>query len=352
MFTHEIFQTIYYGNSLESWIISLFFLIGGIIVGRLLYWFSSKILKKLTSKTTTSLDDIIIDMMEEPMVGAVILWGLWIALGRLELSVGFDNGISTAYKILIVLNITWFAARMVNSLIKEYLIPFAEKEDNSLDGHIISIIQKTLAAVIWIIGGIMALKNAGVDVGALIAGLGIGGLAFALAAQDTVKNIFGGFTIFTDKPFRIGDLIKVNDITGFVEDIGMRSIRLRTLAGRLVTIPNYKIVDSSIENITLEPSRRIELKLGLTYSTSPDQMQKAIDILKNLATTNPEIEEKVQVFFSNYGPYAMEITCFYFIKKECDIMESQSKVHLDILNQFNTNKLSFAFPTQTLILEK
>lgn len=352
MFSGEIFQTVYYNNTLENWIISLIYCFASILIAKLVYWFSGKILKKLTAKTKSNLDDIIIDMLEEPMIASIILAGFWFGIKRLELGVSIDNAVSTIYKVAVVLNVTWFGARLVNSLIREYLIPLSEKDTNNLDGHVISIIQKTLAAVIWIFGGIMALNNAGVDVGALIAGLGIGGLAFALAAQDTVKNIFGGLTIFTDKPFRIGDLVNVNGLTGTIEDIGMRSIRLRTLAGRLVTIPNYKMVDSNLENISMEPSRRIELILGLTYNTSPEKMEKAMSILKALPETFSQLESKVQVFFSNYGDFSLKITCYYFIKKEGDILETQSQVNLHLLKEFNGNGLEFAYPTQTLLLNK
>lgn len=352
MFSNEFFQTLHYGNSLENWIISLIFFVSSILTAKLIYWFSRKILKKLTVKTKSNLDDIIIDMLEEPMVAAIILAGFWFGITRLELSPSVDTTVSLIYKIVVVLNITWFAARLVNSLIREYLIPLSEKDTNNLDEHIISLIQKVLTGVIWVFGGIMALNNAGVDVGALIAGLGIGGLAFALAAQDTVKNIFGGFTIFTDKPFRIGDIVNVDGLTGSIEDIGMRSIRLRTLAGRLVSIPNYKMVDSNVENITLEPSRRVELNLGLTYQTSPEKMELALSILKNMHQDLEYLEEKRQVFFSSYGDYSLKLACFYFIKKEADIFESQSRTNLYILKKFNENKIEFAYPTQTLIMNK
>jgi len=352
MFGGDFFQQRLYGDTFQDWIISVGILLGSILLGKLLYWFSGKILKKLTAKTKSNLDDIIIDMLEEPMFAAIILAGFWFGIDRLHLNPSIDKGVSVTYKVLVVLNITWFAARLINSLIREYLIPLSEKDSNKLDEHMVSIIQKALAVFIWVFGGVMALNNAGVNVGALLAGLGIGGLAFALAAQDTVKNIFGGITIFTDKPFRIGDLITVDGLTGNVEDIGMRSIRLRTFAGRLITIPNYKTVDSNVENITLEPSRRVELKLGMVYNTNPEQMQLAMDLLNELPMTITQLEDKMQVYFSNYGEHALTITCYYFIKKDGDIPGTQSAVNLEVLKRFNVNKLEFAFPTQTIYMQK
>lgn len=187
MFSGEFFQQSFYGDTLEDWILSALIILGSIILGRLLYLFSSKVLKRLTQKTKSNIDDIIIDMLEEPVVAAIILAGFWFGIERLHLSPKIDTAVSTIYKILIVLNVAWFVARFVKSLIEEYLIPIFERDDNNLDEHIISLIQKLLTTVIWVLGIIMALNNAGVDVGALLAGLGIGGLAFALAAQDTVK---------------------------------------------------------------------------------------------------------------------------------------------------------------------
>ncbi len=352
MFSADFFQKFYYGNTLEDWIISALIIIGSVILGRLLFLFSSKILKRISSKTKTNIDDIIIDMLEEPVVAAIILAGFWFGIERLHLSARIDSISDNVFKIIIVLNIAWFIARFLRSLIQEYLIPISERDDNNLDEHIISLIQKLLTTIVWVLGIIMALNNAGVDVGALLAGLGIGGLAFALAAQDTVKNIFGGFTIFTDKPFRIGDLISVDEFTGFIEDIGMRSIRLRTFAGRLITIPNYKIVDSNIENITQEPARRIELNLGLTYSTTHERMEEAIAILKDMPNKINLLDEKILVFFSSYGDFSLNIKCFYFITKGNDILETQSVVNLHVLEQFNAKGLDFAFPTQTLHVNK
>jgi MscS family membrane protein len=176
----------------------------------------------------------------------------------------------------------------------------------------------------------------------------VGGIAFALAAQDTIKNLFGGFTIFVDKPFKIGDRIQVAGFDGTVEDIGMRSTRIRTLAGRLVTIPNYKIVDSEIENVTAEDARKITLNLGLTYDTTPEAMQEAMDWLKNLPDIVPDIKNDTKVAFTTYGDFSLGITFIYYIKRRSDVFDTQSEVNLAILKQFNAKGWNFAFPTQTI----
>lgn len=345
---------IYYGNTLKEWMISLLIIVGAVILNKGIVLINKHVIRKLTSKTKNRLDDILFKMLEAPVLFGVILLAIWIASSRLNLDPKIDDFFSKTYQFLIVLNITWFIVRFVSALIEEYLVPAAEENTHKyLDNTLIPVIRRTVLGMIWFIGIVMALKNVGIDVGALIASLGIGGLAFALAAQDTIKNIFGGITIFTDRPFRIGDRIKVDGFDGFVEDIGVRSIRLRTLEKRLVTIPNYKVVEASIENITAEPMRRVMMTLGLTYDTAPEQMNEALSILKNMPKVIKEVDSKELVaVFSDFSSYSLNLKFIYWVKKSGDVMETPSKVNLEILEAFNSAGLSFAFPTQTVYIDQ
>ncbi|MDR1679185.1 MAG: mechanosensitive ion channel family protein [Prevotellaceae bacterium] len=355
MFSSDFFQQRFLGDTLENWIISLIIIFGSIFLARLLYMFFSKVIQQITSRTKTRLDDLIFNAIEKPMIAGIILAGVWFGLNRLIVDPKLDAAIKVAYKILVVLNATWMISMLAKSLIHEYLRPVVGGDRNKvkLDSHVISVIQKILVVIIWLVGGVMALHNAGVNVSALLAGLGLGGLAFALAAQDTVKNIFGGFTIFADRPFRIGDLVTIAGITGNIEDIGMRSTRLRTLDGRLVTIPNYKTIDDNIENISCEPSRRMELDIGLTYDTTPEKMELALSLLKNLPNEMPQqLESQIIAYFANFDDFSLRVTCFYYIRKEADINETQSAVNQLVLKQFDENNLSFAFSTQTISLRR
>jgi MscS family membrane protein len=348
-----MFDQIFYGNTLRNWLISLLIIVGALILNKGFVLINKHVIKKLTAKTKNRLDDILFQMLESPVLLGITLFAIWIAAKRLDLNPSFEAFVRKAYSLLIVINITWFIVRFVNALIEEYLQPIANDPNNKrIDNNILPLIRRSLLGVIWSLGVVMALNNVGVNVGTLIASLGIGGLAFALAAQDTIKNIFGGITIFSDRPFRIGDRIIVNGFDGIVEDIGIRSIRLRTLERKLVTIPNYKIVDSFVENVSAEPMRRNLVKLGLTYDTTPEKMNQAIGILKNMPATITGIDKEVYVFFSDFADSSMIITFIYFIKKQSDITETISEVNMEILRTFNTAGLSFAFPTQTIHIEK
>ena len=343
----------FYGNTIYNWIISIVIILSAFILNKIIDLLNKHVIHKITAKTKNRLDDILFQMLEAPVSLGIALGAIWIATSRLELHKSMDLFLFKSYQILIVLNITWFVVRLANALIEEYVAPIANDPNNKrIDNNFLPIIRRSFLGIIWSLGIVMALNNVGVDVRTLIASLGIGGLAFALAAQDTIKNIFGGITIFSDRPFRIGDRIKVDGFDGIVEDIGIRSTRLRTLDRCLVTIPNFKLVEASVENISEEPMRRIVSKIGLTYDTTPEKMNKAIDILKNIPKKVSGIDAKdVYVFFSDFADFSMVITFIYFIKKKSDITSTISEVNLEVLDAFNKAGLDFAFPTQTLHLK-
>lgn len=341
-----------YNNEVQEILISLAFILGAIVLGRLVRWFAEKILPKLTAKTETQLDDVLVEVLKAPMLFALTLVGFWIGIKRLSMPVNVMAMIADIYKFLLVISATWFISRAVSTFINVILKEKVNDESSKMDEHALSLIKKVSSFVIWSIGVITALNNAGVDVGALIAGLGIGGVAIALAAQDTAKNIFAGMMILFDRPFKIGELITIDGTTGYVEDMGIRSTKLRTYSGQLVVIPNYKTADSNLTNITREPSRRIELNVGLTYSTTPEQMRQAMDILRKLPSSVGGIEDKVKVYFTSFGDFSLNITCWYYIKKDSDLFETQSAVNLQVLDEFNAHGLDFAFPTQTLYVNK
>lgn len=348
----EFFAKTFYYNTVGDWAISLAIIVGAVVAGKILYWIFGNIFKKLTAKTKTKIDDIIVDMIEEPVVLALTIAGLWYGLHRLHFPEGWYVWMGKVYHILIAINITWLIARLIDAIIEEYIVPLTEKTESDLDDQILPVVRKSLKVAIWILGIIVALNNAGYDVGALIAGLGIGGLALAMAAKDSVSNIFGGVMIFTDKPFKVGDRIKINGYDGTIEEVGLRTSRMRTLEGRLVTIPNSQFTGNMVENVTLEPTRKVVLNLGLIYDTTPEQMQQAIDILKQIGAANTNIEDNYLVSFNAFGDFALGILFIYYIKKESDILDTQTEMNLAILTQFNANGLEMAFPTQTIYHKK
>ena len=340
-----------WGNTLESWGISILIIVGAVVVVKLISLFSRKVLKPFITRTPNHLDNVIYYSLESPIKFAVMLLGIWIAIHRLVYPDNFVKTIDNAYRILIVLDITWVFARLIGGLLEIYL----RKDSTGQTHKMMPIIKRTALVLVWIIGSVRALSNIGVNISALLGTLGIGGIAFALAAQDTVKNIFGAFTIFTDKPFNIGDTIRVDSFEGTVIDVGARSTKIMDYDKRIITFPNYKITDANIINISSEPKRRVVLNLGLTYDTTPEKMKEALDILKAIpervenVSSNPSDTTAV---FTNYADSALVIMYIYFIEKQGDILGVTSNMNMEILSSFNKAGLEFAFPTQTVYIQK
>lgn len=344
----EFLNTDFYGNTIQNWGISFGIILGAVIVAKILYWFVGKYVKKITAKTKTNLDDLLVDKLEEPVVYGLVIIAFYWAFQRLVFGPGVDNFFSHLFIVIFTLNVTWLIVRTLDAMVEEYLMPIVERSDSDLDDQLLPIVRKSIKVLLWSMGLIVGLNNAGFDVAALIAGLGIGGLALALAAQDTVKNIFGGLMVFADKPFKIKDRININGMDGTVEEIGVRSTRLRTLEGRLITIPNAQFSDNAVVNITAEPSRKITTNLGLTYNTTPEKMELAMKILNDIIAANPKTDDNHTVSFNNWGPSSLGLTVIYFITRPEDILSAQTEVNLAILHQFNEAGINFAFPTQTI----
>lgn len=348
----EFLDIDFLGNPVSEWGIALAWAFGGFITGRLFYRWISKRLKAMASKTASQLDDLIIDQVEEPIAMAVVLLGLWFGYDHLHFGEGADSFMEQVFMIAVALDVTWLAARLVDSLVGNLMTTVSAKSESKMVLQIAPILQKTLRSTVWILGFIMALNNAGYDVGALLAGVGIGGLAMAMAAKDFVANIFGGITVFVDKPFVVGDRVQLDGVDGMVEEIGIRSTRIKTLAGRIVTIPNHKFTDSVVENVTAEPARKIRVDLGLTYETSPERIEQAIAILTEIIEKHVGTENNSIIWFSGFGDFSLNVSAIYYVRKEADVLLTPGAVNLEVLRRFNAAKLDFAFPTQTLIHER
>jgi MscS family membrane protein len=336
----DFLNKIFWGNSVKTWLISLAIIVIAIIVNKLVTFLNKNVFRKIAAKTNHKIDDILLDSAEKPVMFGIMLVAIWFATAHLNMSDKMHNIIEKAYHILIVINVTWFVSTFTSSLISEY--------STRINNRLLPLIRRTALIFVWIIGIVTALHNAGVEIASILGVLGVGGVSIALAAQDTLKNIFSGVTIVTDAPFRIGDIIQFDSYEGVVQDIGLRSTRILTYDQRIVSVPNYKLMDASVVNISAEPSRRVITKLGLTYDTAPHKMQEAIDILKTTPQKVNEIEANTIAVFSDFADFALVITYIYYIKKNCDIRESTSKVNFEILNNFNEAGLNFAFPTQTI----
>lgn len=227
----------------------------------------------------------------------------------------------------------------------------AEKTDNKFDDQLVPLLNTTLKIFVAIIGGLFVLQNLDVNIASLIAGLGIGGLAVALAAQDTIRNLLGGVTIFADKPFQIGDWVVVDDTEGTVESVGFRSTRVRTFYNSIVTVPNARLVDSGIDNMGARRWRRYRTTLGMGYHSSPDQMQAFVEGIRAIIRANPGMRQDYHIVeFTGFGAASLDVLVYCFIDAPDWTTELRTRhvLNLDIIRLAQDLQIDFAFPTQTL----
>ena len=194
----------------------------------------------------------------------------------------------------------------------------------------------------------------GVNITALAAGLGVGGIAIAMASKESLENLFGSFTIFLDKPFTVGDVVTIGSVTGCVEKVGFRSTRIRTFDKSLVTVPNKKMIDAELNNLGLRPVRRVKFNIGLTYDTSVDQIKKITEDLQGFLDKHEKTNEETKVRFMDFGPSSLDVMVLYYIKNPewNEFVNIKQEINFEIMNIVAKHKSDFAFPTTTVNIQK
>ncbi len=268
--------------------------------------------------------------------------------------------ISTVYWITLLLNaakpfiVTVIFYKLVDVL-SMYMTKVAEKTPSTLDDQLVPLVRKTLKAFVIIVGVLFILKEGlQVDIVPFLTGLSIGGLAFALAAQDTIKNFFGSLMIFIDKPFQVGDWITSGDVDGTVEEVGFRSTRVRTFRNSLMYIPNGVIADRTIDNHGLRKYRRFYTQITITYDTPPELVEVFVDGLKKIVINHPKTrKDYYNIYFNNLSSYSLEIMFYVFFEVPTwpEELQTREDLLLSIMRLANELGVRFAFPTQTLHME-
>lgn len=309
---------------------------------------------KLTSKTKTTLDDQILDIIKPPVRFIVVVFGVWVAFNYLLTPGDALNLLNHVIRSLIIYSLFWAIFRATN-IISEFFKKLTLKTSTDIDDQLIYFISKFLRVAVIALGAMIIIREWGYDVSGLIAGLGLGGLAVALAAKDTVSNLFGSLTIMLDKPFKIGDWIETPSIEGTVEDIHLRCTRIRTFANALVSVPNSILVNTPVTNWSLMKKRRIKYNIGVTYSATSKQIEKCVKELKEMLNNHPDIHpDTIFVYFNEFGESSFDIFMYFFTittnwKK---YLEVRQDVNLKIMKIIEDNGMSFAFPSRSIYMEK
>lgn len=340
-------------NTTTHFVISAVLLVGAFLLRRIVTLIFFSQLKKVASRTRSTLDDKLLPAMEAPVATFIMVVGIFAALRVLKLSPASDLYIGYGSTVAFSLVVFWGLLRALSAVLDH-------ASERALGKHLgiaafMPWIKKTLITIFVIFGVLMVVQSLGFDVKALLAGLGIGGLAFALAAQDTLANLFGSIVVAIDQPFKIGEAVKIGPSEGVVEDIGLRSTKLRTPAQNLIIIPNKTVAAEAIINNSRFVGRRVEQVIALTYHTSAEQMDAIVEDFRKLILAEAEVDPtSVMVFFRDYSASSMDIWVVYNAK-DPDFpkhMHLRQRINLAMMRAVEARGLAFAFPTQTLHLER
>ena len=346
-FFSQLFFNIPLGNILSAFF-SLFFFF---LLRKLFATLTIKVLQPLARQTKTYYDDRILSALKGPISFIFAIIGVRLFFALLFLETDF---ISRIIDSMIVFNVFWAIYSLTYAL-RGAVYHFTERFNPELASEMGNFILTMIRGVILALGLGVALQVWGINVAGLIAGLGIGGLALALAAKDTAANLFGSIALLLDKSMRIGEWIKIDNVEGVVEDIGLRTTKIRTFQKSLITLPNQLIANSPIENFSRRGIRRIKMKLGITYSSSSEQIEKVILEIKTMLRNHEGIAQKesLMVNFTAFNDSSLELFIYTFSKtsnweKYLDIKED---INLQIMKIIEKNNLSFAFPSQSIYIE-
>jgi MscS family membrane protein len=307
-------------------------------------------LRRWTGKAGTGIDEHLFAESLAPVAALLMVCGIYAALTLFSLPPEAQRLVAYGTRIAVAGIFLWGVFRLGAALL-DHLEKTARGRDLGV-ATFMPLIKRALGFLFVIFGILVIAERMGADVKTYLAGLGIGGLAFALAAQDTIANMFGSFVVVLDHPFRVGDTVRIAGNEGAVEDIGLRSTRLRTGARTLIVLPNKLVAQEAITNLSRMPQRRVDQTIGLTYDTSPEQMEAIVADLRALLKGDPGVHPGlVTVNFADYADSSLNIQIVYFTSDPdwSSHMEVRERINLKIMRAVAARGLSFAFPTQTVI---
>jgi MscS family membrane protein len=353
------------GNAVWRFGLILIGIIITMTVGKIVQFIIRARVSRLKSKGQLTVVARIVESLEKPIYVAIFAVGLGLCKNFLYfddesgITTFVSTGWTTVARVVGAVAVAYALYRLVD-VVEYYLSVFVSKTESKLDDMLVPVVRKSMRLTIFIIAVLFVIElTVGMEhVKSVIIGAGVGGIAIALAAKDTIANFFGSITIFADRPFQIDELVRIGDHYGSVVEVGFRSTRIRTLQGHLVTIPNSTVVSANIENVGRRPYIRRTSNITITYDTGCEKTQKAVEIIKDVLAKVPEVnaveDQPPRVYFSEFNDCSLNIYMTYWTKPADWWLynEVNERVNLEIMKRFEEAKIEFAFPTQTVYLKK
>jgi len=346
----ELLDQSMFGNTALGYLTALGIFLGGMIAIHVFRKFVLSRMRKWAEATRTSIDDLVVAAIEKSLIPALYLGVLFVALHSLNLAPEVAQGLRVGAIVLITILIGRSAVSAANFGLQSYVKNSSGSANTETQ---IRGIRGLVNVAIWALVLVFMLDNLGIKVSAVVAGLGIGGIAVALAAQTVLGDLFSYFVIFFDKPFEIGDFIIIGDKMGVVEYTGIKTTRIRALGGEQIVFSNTDLTNSRIHNYKKMERRRVVFKLGVIYQTTAAQLKTIPQIVRNIVETQPDTAYD-RGHFSSFGDFSLDFEFVYYVNSAdyAKYMDTQQAINLAIFEAFEREKIEFAYPSQTLFVNK
>ena len=316
-----------------------------------------KFVKKVTEKYKFKSISLMVGSLERPLRSFFTYTGIYCALSILPINSSFSLFIYRVFRTCIIITITQCLLNIVTAY-SVVLNNVIEQKDGKplISKTLFPLLSKVIKGFIILLAIVVVASEFDFkQLNSILAGVGIGGAAIALASQDLIKNFFGGFIVLTDRSFNVGDYINVDSNEGTVEELGLRSTKIRTLGQELIVVPNSKFTDGAVINYTKRNLRRVSFKVGVTYNTSSEKLKSIIEKIKNMLDSHSMIKvDSALVKFDNFSPNSLEILIQYMINtgEYGEYMSIKDEINFKIMDLFEEEELSFAFPSMSVYMEK
>jgi len=352
------------GNEIWRFGLVLLVVLAAMVTGRIVQFAINSYTLRLAKKRGEGPLTLLLKALANPVYVAIFAAGMFLAKVPLVfddekgIRTTISTGWTTIARVMAAVAAAYALYRLVD-VIEYYLNRLVGKTETKLDDMLVPVVRKALRITIAIIAILLIAENIlGANVKSILLGAGVGGIAIALAAKDTIANFFGSVTIFADRPFQMGELVKIGEHRGPVEEVGFRSTRIRTLEGHLVTIPNSVITNSTVENIGRRPFIRRISNITITYGSGHKKAKRAVEVIKEVLADVPEVntdpDRPPRVYFSDFNDWSLNIYMSYWVKPADYWLYHQvnERVNLELMKRFEAEQIEFAFPSQTLYLKK
>ncbi|MDR0622882.1 MAG: mechanosensitive ion channel family protein [Treponema sp.] len=330
----DVLDLVFLNNPVKQWLVAAAFVLGGLAAGKAGSLIIAGAVKKGRKKTEPPADDTVPNLLRRPLFLFLFLCGAALGIAGLRLPETARLWADRIVGSVFIVIIAWALGRIADALILRYVPPRGLSSPEKNETGIQPLLRKFFNILAVLIAAVLILRTMGYNVSALMAGLGLGGAAIALASKDTLSNILGSVTVFMDKPFRLNDRIKIGDYDGFVTEMGLRTSRLRTLENRMVCIPNSLFASSPIENISAAPCTKITQTIRFRGDNGSEKIAQGIEILREIGSSTEGLEGNPVAGLAAPGGLICQATFIYFISKKAVYMDTINRVNLEVLRRF------------------